>query len=397
MDLRAGRQWIAFAALAWTALAVGIGIHAALYPQTHTVYDIYSLAARNWWAGNDLYVGGHEHYRYSPLFAIAITPLALLPDWCGTPLWKVGNIVLYALAVRAFARQVLPASLTRQQIGALFLLVLPLSVHSMQIGQANLTVVSACLFALSAALAGGWNTAALCVAAATLIKGYPLALGLLLIALYPRRFGGRFLVALAIGLLAPFAAGAPSRVMAQNISWLRHLRDSTVIMRERLRSIDHLFEVFGQPLTPSAFALLGLVAGSAVLALCVYEAWRSSDGRQLLTRVFLLFASWVVLFGPATETCTYVMVAPAIAWSVIDAYRRPTSRLAQGLLIASLIMMGPLVTDAFGGAIRNFAGTHGSQPIGALLYLAYLLGSTRRSSVSTAQETPTAQAAGLAA
>ena len=42
-------------------------------------------------------------------------------------------------------------------------------------------------------------------ALATLIKGYPLALALLLAGLYPRRFPLRYLAALAAGLLLPFA------------------------------------------------------------------------------------------------------------------------------------------------------------------------------------------------
>jgi len=41
-------------------------------------------------------------------------------------------------------------------------------------------------------------------------------------------------------------------------------------------------------------------------------------------------------------------------------------------------MMGPLVTDLFGGTVRNFAVDHGSQPLGALLLLGCLASQTWR-------------------
>src|SRR5262249_30273950 len=82
--------------------------------------------------------------------------------------------------------------------------------------------------------------------------------------------------------------------------------------------------------------------------------------------------------GPATESCTYVVMAPAIAWALVDAFQRRTWTITKVWLIASLLLMGPLVTDLFGPTIRNYANEHGSQPIGALLFLGYLLSPTWR-------------------
>ena len=51
--------------------------------------------------------------------------------------------------------------------------------------------------------------------------------------------------------------------------------------------------------------------------------------------------------------------------------------------------MGPLVTDLFGPTIRNFANEHGSQPVGALLFLAYLVAEGHGGSkAAPAAETP---------
>jgi hypothetical protein len=87
----------------------------------------------------------------------------------------------------------------------------------------------------------------------------------------------------------------------------------------------------------------------------------------------MLFATWVILFGPATESCTYVMISPVMAWCLIDSFRRPTFWGTRVFLIVSLIMMGPLATDLFGSTVRMWAHRYGSQPCGGLLLLAHLI------------------------
>jgi hypothetical protein len=377
MPVRAARGAGA-AALVWGGLALGLAAYAFAYPYVHTVYDIYAPAARAWWAGEDLYVLRSDHYRYSPLFAVGLTPFALLPDCLGGALWKALNALIYAAGLVTWARRVLPARLDRSQAGILSLLALPVSLHSLYIGQANCLMLGAVLFGLAAAASGKWNRSAAWLALATLIKGYPLALAMMLAVLYPRRFALRFAAALGIGLLLPFAFQWPGVVAGQYASWWHHLQDSTIIMRERLRSVDYLFEIAGHPLSPRTFGLMEVLAGAAVLGLCLLHAWQTADLREQLTRVSLLFAAWVVLFGPATETCTYIVIAPAVAWALLEAFLSPTAWATRLYLLACLLLMGPVVTDLFGQTVRNVANAHGSQPVGALLFLAYLLARTGR-------------------
>ncbi len=379
------------AAVMWGGLLLGIAIHAYYYPDSHTVYNIYGPASRHWWAGEDLYApvvkgwweAGHwvtttDYYRYSPSFAVIITPVAVLPDSLGNALWKVLNAVVFALGLWCAARRLFPDSRGRVPTAALLLLVLPVSVASLYIGQANLLVVGATLLGLSAAADDRWTTAAGWLAVATLIKGYPLALALLLIALYPRRFAPRFVLAVAVGLLLPFLTRPPNMVLTQYASWWVHLSDSTVLMRERLRSVDQLFALCRVPLSPRAFSVMELAAGAAGLALCYLHTRRTAQARERLTWVLLVYSTWVVLFGPATESCTYAVIGPALAWSLIDAFRRPAGWGGRILLIVCLILMGPVVTDLFGPTVRIWAHQYGMQPIGGLLYLAYLLAESVR-------------------
>jgi hypothetical protein len=367
-------HWVRAAILVWAALLLGLAIFGFRYPWSHTVFDIYAQAGRNWWAGQDLYAAeGTAYFRYSPLFAVSMTPFSLLPDSWGNALWRIFNGLVCAAGIGAWARKVLPSHLSSSQRAALFLLVLPLAMHSLYNGQANLLMLGVLLLGLAAAAEGRWNWAAAWLALATLVKGYPLALALLLAVLYFRRIAWRFVAALGLGLLLPFALQRPVIVAAQYRSWFAHLHESTVIMRERLRSLDHLFALGGHELAPRTWLLIQLLSGLAVLVLCLLQCRRPTDARQRLNWSFLLFSIWAVLFGPATEACTYAVVAPALAWALVEAADGPGHWRRESLLIVSLFLMGPCVTDLVGGTIRNFATAHGSQPIGALLLLGYLL------------------------
>jgi hypothetical protein len=173
--------------------------------------------------------------------------------------------------------------------------------------------------------------------------------------------------------LVPFATQWPSVVASQYAAWVSHMHDSTGFMRERQRAIDCLFVLWQRPLSPLQYAGLEVVGGAVVLALAWFQRWLGAGQRELLTRVWLLFGAWAALLGPATESCTYVIMAPGMAWSLVEAQRRQAWKITQLWLIASLVLMGPLVTDLVGPTIRNFANEHGSQPVGALLFLGYLL------------------------
>jgi hypothetical protein len=357
--------WVAFAI--WLTAVVALAVYAHCHPQSHTVYDIYSAASRRWLAGEEVYVPTREYYRYSPLFTVVLTPLAALPDEWGGVIWKLVNCGVFAVGLGAWVRRLHGGEFGRAQAAAIFLLVLPLSAHSMYNSQANLMMTGSLLLGLASACEERWNRAAAWLAWATLIKVYPLALAALVAALFPRRFAWRFPVALAFGLLLPFVAQAPAFVASQNDGWLAHMLDSTQIMRERVRGLDWLAMVYLRPLSQPAFLAIEAAGGLLVLALVTRPWRRTGDRPELLSATFDCFALWVVLLGPATEACTYVVAAPTAALAVVRAFARSHARVAQFASVAALLMMGPLVTDLVGTTVRNFAVDHGSQPFGALV------------------------------
>lgn len=367
------RHVVRFATTLWIVAIVALSVYAYLKPNSHTVYDIYVNASRRWLSGDDIYVRTREYYRYSPLFAVSLAPLAVLSDSASAVGWKLLNCGIFVLGLGAWARRLIPEKLNRVEIASLFLLALPLSLHSMYNSQANLMMLGSVLLGLAAAAEGRWNRAAAWLAWATLIKGYPLALAMLVAGMYPRQFTLKYLGAMGLGLLLPFLTKNPELVQAQYASWFTHLLDSTAIMRERMRTFDQLFVIYGRPLQPSAFAMAEAAAGACVFALCLWVARQTTNARVRFTRMFELFAVWVVLFGPATESCTYVVAAPVIAWRLLESLQTSRTALQPFALIASLLMMGPAVTDMFGRLVRNFANEHGSQPIGAIVLLVCLL------------------------
>src|SRR5262249_5090074 len=131
------------------------------------------------------------------------------------------------------------------------------------------------------------------------------------------------------------------------------------------------------PIEPKTFAALGLAGGVGALLLSLWFASHVADHRTVLLRLYLFFAVWAMLFGPATETCTYIVLAPACAWCIIEGWRNQRGVRTAITLTSSFLLAGILVTD-IAGPLRSFFNEHAAQPIAALLLLSYLIETTIR-------------------
>ena len=92
----ATRYKIALAA--WAVFAVGLAVNACVNPSRHTNYSpCFESGTRAWWNNQNMY-DHHvvpDDFRYGPLFAVAMTPLAELPTWLGGMLWNWLNLGLF--------------------------------------------------------------------------------------------------------------------------------------------------------------------------------------------------------------------------------------------------------------------------------------------------------------
>jgi hypothetical protein len=368
------RRWVRLTVAAWVVALAAVWVRGLILPNKNSTYTYFSQAAGDWLAGKELYQQLGGSCRYSPTFHVLVTPLALLPDRLGALLWRMLNAGVFLAGMACWVRRLLPGDLGRKQQCLLYLLALPLALGSLNNAQVNPLMTGLILLGLAAAAGSRWNWSAVCITLACLLKIYPVAVGLLLVVVYPRRFAARFVIALAAGLLLPFALRDLAYVARQYEHWYQLLRAdnrSDWGLREGYRDLWLLIRLAGILATRAAYQGVQLVTALLVAVLCCWRARPGADRAVVLNTVLGLSACWMTLCGPATESCTYILLAPSLAWALVEAWRRPRTlgmRLwlgtSYGLFLASF------VANWFPGVTRLHAlGTH---PLGALLLLAAL-------------------------
>jgi hypothetical protein len=306
-------------------ILLAIGGRLLLSSRSPGVYPIFAEAARHWLRAQDLYQPVGEPYRYSPLAAVLFVPFSSLPDPFGGLLWRWFNAGVYLATLAWWCRAVLPVSLSPKQRGLFFLLIIPLSVGSLNNGQSNPLVLGLLLAAGAAVTAERWNLASGCLALACLFKLYPIAVGLLLVLGYPRRLGGRLLAALALGLGAPFLLGRFDYVADQYVSWVRYLLADdrqTWPLPGGYRDVRMLFRLWLTPLSGSTYLTLQLLVAGGIALVCLANRSITGAPRSFLTTALVLGGCWMTVFGPATESSTYMLLAPALAWALLNSFRR---------------------------------------------------------------------------
>jgi hypothetical protein len=378
--LSALTNWQKLAGTAWLVVLLVICVRTFIFPNDKTVYPTWSSTSRLWWSEGELYkpwrpLSVQGGFRYSPLFPILATPFAMLPDALGGVLWRCACTALYAAAVCWWLRAVVPAHLTRDQVALLFLLLLPLSIQSLSNGQANVLVIAALLASVAAIKEGRWTWASVFIALAFACKLYPLALGLLLVVLYPRQLGWRVVLALLAVLVAPFLTQSPAYVLDQYHKWALALRAddrSAIVWDQMYRDLWLLVRAVNVPLPRPAYEVFQVLSGAAVALVCWRRQRLGWPDNHLLTNTLALAAVWMLLLGPATESCTFILLAPSLAWSFVEVMREPGWRWRRSLLFAcGGLFLSAVVLGAFPQALQvHSLGLH---PLATLLYLVYLL------------------------
>jgi len=370
---RATHRWQRAAVVAWSVALVFLGGNALLRPYSHSVYPVYAGAGRHWLGTEPLYetASGQEPYRYSPLAAAFFVPFALLPDGPAGLLWRWLGTALFLGGLEWVRRSFWLAALTRPQQGLLFLLPLPFALGNVHNGQANLLVLGLLLLALGAVANGRWNLAAVSVAVACYFKLYPIAVGLLLVALFPRRLGLRLALALVAGFLLPFLLQRPEYVADQYATWIRSLAGDD---RQRgshrywYRDVRLLCSLWIAPMSYRAYLVLQVSGGSGIAAACLWARRAGLRPTRLLTLVLGLGCCWMTALGPATESSTYVLLGPAAAWLVLagSTERHPIGLRTLGLVGYGLLVVSQAAATLPGGWGRQLQAL-GPQPLAALL------------------------------
>jgi hypothetical protein len=337
-SMRPGRlriNWIVVSI--WCAIVGGISLRTYLRPDSHTVYPVFITAARNWVDLADLYDAAvRDCYRYSPLVAAVLTPFTLVPDGAGGVLWRLVNVGVFIAGLIWWARVVL--SSPRSDLSMLLLLVIPLSIGNFNNGQSNPLVIGLLLTAMAGIHDERWNLAAAGLALACLFKVYPIAVGLLLSALYPTRLAGRLVLGLALGLAIPFVLQRPDYVAQQYMGWFHHLLNSdrgVLPVELWYRDMRLLAKACHLSIQPHVYITIQLVVAAVIGTICLRGKLIGWRRERLLATVLGLGCCWMTVFGPTTESSTYILLAPTLACSLLEARSSERLGACRVLLTAS--------------------------------------------------------------
>jgi len=181
-------------------------------------------------------------FIYSPVTAALFVPFSCLPPALAYSLWLFANAAALLGGLAALFNTNLFPGFSQKCVGIVYLLLLPLGLGNLDVGQANPLVVGLLMFAIAAVRVKRWNIAALCIAIPTLLKIYPLAVGMLICVIAPRRFVWRLLLALLLLAVAPFLFQHWSYVSDQYHAWIEtRISDNRIHYPEKYVPIDLWF------------------------------------------------------------------------------------------------------------------------------------------------------------
>ena len=188
--------------------------------------------------------------------------------------------------------------------------------------------VGYCFFAIWDRLLRKWPVAnyPACFAIATIFKLYPIALALLLAALYPDKLSWRLALWLAALFLLTFLLQHRSYVLTQYGQWLGQLAHDDRRLKGAYgtwRDAWLLLRLARVPMTMLAWTALQLATGVLAAGFCVWGQRSGWNVRRCLAAAFCLASAWMTLFGPATEASTYIILAPAVIFGLITSWSSP--------------------------------------------------------------------------
>ncbi|MDB5311793.1 MAG: hypothetical protein JWO38_5995 [Gemmataceae bacterium] len=363
--------WVRLAAGVWVVLALmAVGRAAfAHHPRHAGCYAVFAQAGRDWVAGRDLYDAGQPDslvvFRYAPTVAALLAPLGLVPDVIGNGLLRLANLGVFTAGLWQWQRVAFPDTFTPRRRAVFFLLVAAVGNNYLMDVQVNVLTAGLLLMTAAGAITGRWWVAAASIGLAVALKAYPVSLALVLCLMAPRQFAWRWAVAQAGWFALPFLLQDPGYVARQYRDWVEYGLNQRFV-DGWFRDAMYLAGQLGWPMTRVAYFRVELVAAGVVGAVC--WAHRRRPWAAAVNTAYGLCVGWMLAFGPATETVTYILVAPAVAGAVVLAWARPHPVWCRAVLgAATLLLAGTQLELLFPGPHRLQLA--GANPAAVLLFL----------------------------
>jgi Glycosyltransferase family 87 len=374
------------AVIVWAILLGVVAVRTVAQPNSHDCYKpFYEPAGLNWLHGVDLYQETTATCRYCPLANAFFALLALTPSTVGGLAWRGVNTAAFLGGLFWWLRVYAPPTWTTAQRAAVYLIVMPLAASTINCAQANPLLTGLLLAGTAAAGRERWNWAAVFIAAACLLKIYPIALALLFIVAFPRRFLPRFLIALAAGLALPFVLQDPWWVARQHVGWWTSLciDDRTQWPLERsYRDLWLIIRCYQLPVSYNVYVVIQLAIAAGIAGVCVAARWWAARPRlEVLNAGLGLAVCWMTVCGPTTEGGGYILLAPTLAWACLECWHGRWPLWICGLVMASAAAFAVAELVCMGSNAGILMG-YGPHPIGGLLLLAALACESIRRMVS---------------
>ena len=381
--------WIRWVLGVWIGFTIAAGIKVLVQPTVHTVYPVFAEGARNWWQDVSLYAPSPDRdlFRYSPTFAVVMTPFAVWPHWLGGLLWLVANVLLLLVVLDRSAEEIFPGIDTPERKALWLLLTLAGSARSLWAGQSNSLVLVIAIAAMWAIGRRRWWLAAMLLAGGGFIKVWPWALALLVLVCWPRQLLLRIAATVVLWAALPFLTRPPEIVLWQYGEWFQMLHTTQIYRWGGYRDAWTIWDLIQFPVPQNTYELVQCESALAVLGWCLWQwgqlrpelgAQKTSlalsgfpgpgdggsgtialsarslgpqgasgeDSARGFSRMAIgllsAWAAWQLLFGPGSERLTYILIAPMSAWAVLASYRSGRYRWLAGTawILISMFSMG---------------------------------------------------------
>jgi hypothetical protein len=376
----------------WFVIAIVAAVKCILRPTLHSDFPIYWDTGRDWWTTghvpvtNPFYLNFINH-QMAPFLAEALAPFCLLPIGVGGVLWSVCGIAGLYFALTTGLRRLAPEWSDGQR--AAVLLVTPLfGLNSLYNGQLNVPITACLLAGTALVVQHRWWLAGLLLAVPVHTKTYPIALGLVLSAMYPRRLLPAFIAGwLALAAL-PFMTHPADQVVERYGNWLHFLTSGENYALHQpfgfdLQDVRLLVSRWVTPVMPRDFVPIQIAAGGLVLTCALLRRRRSTNEVENIRYAYCLASMWLVLFGPCTQTPTYLLAGPAVGLVLMNAWRRGVNRGTWTMLVIAAVFAGPLQTTVLGMTIWSWVQDGRLGALGLFVIFSYEVAGCRRRMVAS--------------
>ncbi len=234
------------------------------------------------------------------------------------------------------------------------------------------------MLAIAAVRVERWNSAALCIAIATIFKVYPIAVGLLICVIAPRRFGWRLVTALLLLTYRSVSLSALVIRMRTNTTPGSQLGRRMTVETGRSKSCPWISGFWSAglaivPVAPTIYRLIQLGTAAALALFCAIQTSKGWATHRVLVGLFCLASIWMTLCGPATESYTYILLAAPTILALVQSFNAYQPAWLRAWVSAAFALQLLAVTRAsFLPHCKTFWALS-IQPLSALVFLGYCL------------------------